>query len=492
MAKLTLLTALFKNYRDAIQSNAEFRKTLNKEVNHYYEDNLKGLLDQIRLIGKTREQDFQKKYGQALATLAQSGMSNVTFTKISGTLRSKFLDHFTELKDLGVETGHLDAVLTKASKQKFEKIALGTSLEIKENREIESLTEKDLQDVAKTIALITSYTKTLEQLDQIQDRRSLIAFLKKSSTFKEAAKSKNLTTLDNISDAITAAFTPKNGAGFAELGEQILKQSILTVQIDSTINMARTITSKKEGIGVTFEIAAVNGLKGNISQSIKTAFTAILDKMMQDPDGLPKVINEALEKSFTEPLTKQAFLELFPNVSASKTMIQALTDNIVETIKTGKITPYSSTKKLPSVKLDKLQASIKTKPIKIDKLKVRPIKTTSIFVNKPSLNLSNLQNLINASLVEQIKRNMGRGERRDVLNLRSGRFAESVKVERMSQSREGMITAFYSYMKNPYATFSQGGAQDTPKSRDPKLLIAKSIREIAAEQVANRLRSVSV
>jgi hypothetical protein len=87
---------------------------------------------------------------------------------------------------------------------------------------------------------------------------------------------------------------------------------------------------------------------------------------------------------------------------------------------------------------------------------------------------------------------MGRGERRDVLNLRSGRFAESVKVERMSQSREGMITAFYSYMKNPYATFSQGGAQDTPKSRDPKLLIAKSIREIAAEQVANRLRSVSV
>jgi hypothetical protein len=87
---------------------------------------------------------------------------------------------------------------------------------------------------------------------------------------------------------------------------------------------------------------------------------------------------------------------------------------------------------------------------------------------------------------------MGGGERSDILNYRTGRFASTVKVERMSQSREGMITAFYSFMKNPYATFSQGGRQSIPTSRDPKLLIARSIREIAAEKVANRLRAVSV
>jgi hypothetical protein len=62
----------------------------------------------------------------------------------------------------------------------------------------------------------------------------------------------------------------------------------------------------------------------------------------------------------------------------------------------------------------------------------------------------------------------------------------------MSQSREGMITAFYSYMKNPYQTFEPGYAQGSPKTRDPKLLIAKSIREIAATKVGNRLRAVSV
>lgn len=107
-------------------------------------------------------------------------------------------------------------------------------------------------------------------------------------------------------------------------------------------------------------------------------------------------------------------------------------------------------------------------------------------------NLISLQNLINSQLQDAIKRNMGDGSRRDVLNLQTGRFAESVQVERLSESRAGLITAFYSYMKNPYATFSSGGRQESPKSRDPKLLISKSIREIAQQQVANRMRAVAL
>ena len=87
---------------------------------------------------------------------------------------------------------------------------------------------------------------------------------------------------------------------------------------------------------------------------------------------------------------------------------------------------------------------------------------------------------------------MGDGSRKNILNYRTGRFASTVKVEQMTQSREGMITAFYSYMKNPYATFSKNGKQSVPASRDPKLLIAKSIREIAATKVGNRMRSVSL
>jgi hypothetical protein len=106
--------------------------------------------------------------------------------------------------------------------------------------------------------------------------------------------------------------------------------------------------------------------------------------------------------------------------------------------------------------------------------------------------LVSLQTILDALLAQKVKDNMGDGSRRDVLNLRTGRLAESAKVERLSESRAGMITAFYTYMKNPYATFSSGGRQQMPRSRDPKALISKSIREIAATQVGNRLRAVLV
>lgn len=127
------------------------------------------------------------------------------------------------------------------------------------------------------------------------------------------------------------------------------------------------------------------------------------------------------------------------------------------------------------------------------KVVLSPIQGSRVSIGgAPRIDLLSLQRLINASLVERVKQNMGRGDRRDILNLRTGRFAESVKVERLSESRQGMITAFYTYMKNPYATFSEGGRQQNPRSRDPKLLISKSIREIAAQEVANRMRAVLV
>lgn len=124
------------------------------------------------------------------------------------------------------------------------------------------------------------------------------------------------------------------------------------------------------------------------------------------------------------------------------------------------------------------------------KSRTTPIKQEAVVA--PAVNIVNLQALINLQLQDVISANMGDGRSKGVLNYRSGRFASSARVESMSVSRQGMITAYYSYMKNPYATFSAGGKQSMPKSRDPKLLISKSIREIAQELVTNQLRAVSL
>jgi hypothetical protein len=111
-------------------------------------------------------------------------------------------------------------------------------------------------------------------------------------------------------------------------------------------------------------------------------------------------------------------------------------------------------------------------------------------ISKFKYSLTSLQTLINSQLQNVISANMGDGDARNVLNYRTGRFAASAAVERMSASRTGMITAFYTYMKNPYQTFEPGFRQGSPKTRDPKLLVSKSIRDIAATKVGNRLRAV--
>jgi hypothetical protein len=162
---------------------------------------------------------------------------------------------------------------------------------------------------------------------------------------------------------------------------------------------------------------------------------------------------------------------------------------------------YTQAPKLISKKTNKIKKPPSNKSLinkaKSLKAKVKSVKKDpkAVVVQQGLADLTNLvslQSLLDAQLVQRVKDNMGSGSSRDVLNLRSGRLAESAKVERLSESRAGMITAFYSYMKNPYATFSQGGRQQSPRSRDPKALISKSIREIAATQVGNRLRAVLV
>jgi hypothetical protein len=98
-----------------------------------------------------------------------------------------------------------------------------------------------------------------------------------------------------------------------------------------------------------------------------------------------------------------------------------------------------------------------------------------------------LRTLLNTAIAETIKTNMGKGRAYRKLNYRTGRFAKNVTIENVVPERNGAVVAFYSYMKNPYSTFAPGGAQyDRGPSRDPNLLIKKSMRQIAAAAAVTR------
>jgi hypothetical protein len=189
-------------------------------------------------------------------------------------------------------------------------------------------------------------------------------------------------------------------------------------------------------------------------------------------------------------LADKSLVTKFLGVHGSNTILQDIEQALIGILKTGQSTikKHSKQKLRGSTQTIGNNVSLPSTNAIVSKIPRPSIETAQ----QDRVDLVSLQALINMHLQDVISANMGGGERKDILNYRTGRFASSVQVERLTMSKQGMITAFYDYMKNPYATFSEGGKQGFPTSRDPKLLIAKSIREIAGERVANRLRAVVI
>jgi hypothetical protein len=254
---------------------------------------------------------------------------------------------------------------------------------------------------------------------------------------------------------------------------------------------------------IAANLSDVTGASATAFNDLVKSLKPVADLILLQAEKLSSGFDD---KKLLEDIKKDTdYIKKLIESPGSLSFLQGIGANVASLIKTGKpsnvqvtkvkVQKSSKTKEDIGIKkatqhMIKTLSKLKSDLVKNNKKIKIKIKGTQIAAR--TISLVQLQNLINDSLVDRIKQNMGKGTDRKILNLRTGRLAESVKVERMSESREGMITAFYSYMKNPYATFSKGGRQENPPSRDPKLLIARSIRDIAAQKVSNRLRSVNV
>lgn len=263
--------------------------------------------------------------------------------------------------------------------------------------------------------------------------------------------------------------------------------------VENKIEVTKELTSTSAGYGIllalgmtftNFEDAVINSDRGR-------SFEGPTARIIGDIPTTP--LSQKQKQTIVQKLYRRVF-RLNPLLGRSgKNILEFVEDSIAD-ILLGKKTSSVKYKAVKSVKYTKTVYKPINKTVKSKTYAA--VGKSKVLLNSPKItsmpSLIDLQSLLNRSLHDQIKKNMGTGNRRDVLNYRTGRFAESVKVERISESRQGMITAFYSYMKNPYATFSQGGRQQSPRTRDPKTLISKSIREIAQTMVTNQLRAVNV
>lgn len=266
---------------------------------------------------------------------------------------------------------------------------------------------------------------------------------------------------------------PNNPRVFGRLQRDFSRE---TLQAQSRVIVRKRFSSSK----MVFEMLVESGMSVGIPET--QAFNLV---------KAAKELAFDTGKGLTAEIRRNP--NIFVDLETSKSAKSYIQNNLASLLETGKGSrDYSSLADIKEtakgyvtkvkLKLPKASGTAKTqaKPAKLQTHEGR------------SINLLDLRMLIDQHLQDVVSANMGDGTRRDILNYRTGRFASSVKLTGLSQSRQGMITAFYTYMKYPYATFSSGGRQQYPTSRDPKLLISKSIREIAAEKVSNRLRAVLV
>lgn len=195
-----------------------------------------------------------------------------------------------------------------------------------------------------------------------------------------------------------------------------------------------------------------------------------------------------LQRKIALLASKPLVAKYMKDMMSSNSMLEDIEQAIVSIIKTGKINLKRHTTKKGATP----KQHVGRKQNLPGKQKITGKTKAPETAPENSVNLLSLQSILNSQLQDVISANMGSGSSKSLLNYRTGRFASSAEVKRLTINKEGMITAFYDYMKKPYETFSTGGNQEYPRSRDPKLLISKSIRQIAAQIINNRLRAVLV
>ena len=196
-------------------------------------------------------------------------------------------------------------------------------------------------------------------------------------------------------------------------------------------------------------------------------------------------IKPILEKSLRSWADKQDW----PNHKGSKTPSEKLTDDVeyavvsqLQKVKGAKVSkkvakPKSKRRKAQGTKI--AGTTIATKTVRKRK---STAKATRKSVGSTSFSQTKLYAALSARINSVVAKNMGD----PALNFRTGRFASSVEITDVSKTPKGFPSIGYTYQLYPYQTFEPGFRQGSPE-RDPRKLIERSIREIAAEMLTGRL-----
>lgn len=237
-----------------------------------------------------------------------------------------------------------------------------------------------------------------------------------------------------------------------------------------------------------FEDVFARVTKGPVSKDGTVVFKASLDsskgnksKALQDAKNagnLQKALNTLLAAQATQ----------FADQPGSDSSVQVIEKNILNEFADYSTTKAKGVKKKANFKKQKTN----TKPSK-GKSKSIPIKATAapaiverktkvnrrratVPVRPEGLNLAMLLGPLNEQINRRVRENMGAPR----LENRTGRFAGSVRITDVAVTPQGFPSIGYTYQRAPYDKF------ESDPDRDPRKLIDRSIREIAAQYAMGR------
>lgn len=231
----------------------------------------------------------------------------------------------------------------------------------------------------------------------------------------------------------------------------------------------------KAGAGIV--VSARDRLENNARAPIeKEEFNILMDAIdaaaqgidwteVQGSSNLRQKMQKKAVTSLTDPLKKLgAEVKLDPELEKAQLRTK---NNVKESSKKAKGTKAGAYKKKRGKKAPAVVAA-----------KGAPKR------KKSNVNITILLGLLNSQLTRTVAKNMGDPR----LNYRTGRFAGSVRATDIAITAKGHPSIGYTYQRDPYEVFeASSGTRFSSSERDPRKLIDRSIREIAASQAVTML-----
>jgi len=417
---------------------------------------------------RLRRELTRKVEGQILVIISRrfNTIIEELFPDITKATLKKIADKYETKIRSTLETGFLSSIKEKAEKKRFldakkkldnrqrRTFIIRTYRDFEEGRGSWKGRKKELNDLIIEHHLENKVSKADEkQLDKTSGRDNVFG-----SQLGHAEGNEGLAV-----SAISAAKAKSTVAAFkgdTTLFDEAIEryENKLKVVIDHT-QIIQNGKLKKEYIPSIFlQKAATN----QEMKDLEAAAIAQLEKDLQDIATL---------KGSTTLL--QATSMILLDASAGKQRSQgARKKNIKEKSKGTANTVLKTQKRIPRAS----SSGVDAKAAASLKKKGRG--------SQPQFSPFNLASIINEKLPQVVQKNM----RSPRLQNQSGRLARSVKITDVMQTKQGFLSFGYSYQKDPYQVYEmgEGSAPWANPQRDPRRLIDKSIREVAANMALGR------